>query len=382
MKVLLYSYEYPPLGGGVANALKHILPELSKQENLEIDFVTSALDNKFAKYELFPRITVHKLPIGKKSQHNLHKQSAKDMIIFTFMAYFYTWKLILAKKYDFNHFFGFPGGIVSLLFRWRMRYIISLRGIEVPGYSPKFGNWYKIYRPFAWLSWKFADAVITNSQALGELAQKTMPNLKFGVITNGVDVEAIKPKTEDDKFPEFTVTAGGTILGKIKGLDYLMTGFAKLHKEFPDTKLKLIGSGDARPELEDLAMKFSIQDAVEFLGRQPHEWIEQNLGKFHMLCLPSLNEGMSNAMLEGLSAGLPLVITETGGTKEILDENKNGMIVPQQDSESIYLALRKLYLDPELRIKMGKASRAKAEQMSWQQVGQDYYNLYKDTVKQ
>jgi glycosyltransferase involved in cell wall biosynthesis len=381
MRLILYAYEYPPLGGGVGNALKNILRDFGQFKDLHVDFVTSALDNKHSVEKLNAAVTMHRLPMGTRTPENYHKQKASDMIRFSWQAYWYTWKLQSKHKYDFTHFFGFPGGLVSLLFRWKWRYLVSLRGIEVPGYSPKYGKWYLLYRPVAWWIWKFADRVIVNSSGLGELAQETMPKLKWELIANGVDTVKIKPAPEREKFHLFTVTAGGTILGKIKGLDYLVEGFAKLHKEYPDTRLELIGSGDLEPRLREMVKDLNVEQVVEFLGRKPHDWIEENLPKYHVLCLPSLNEGMSNAMLEGLAAGLPLVITQTGGTAEILREGINGFTVEKESAESIHQALRKLHLSNPLRISMGHKSRAIAEKMNWTVAAKQYYNIYQELAK-
>jgi UDP-N-acetylglucosamine:LPS N-acetylglucosamine transferase len=93
MKILFFNYEYPPLGGGAANATFHILRELSKIENLEIDLVTSSHDDKYYLEKIAKNIYIHKLAIGKKDK-NLHFQSVKDLFLYTWKAYFYSKKLI------------------------------------------------------------------------------------------------------------------------------------------------------------------------------------------------------------------------------------------------------------------------------------------------
>ena len=85
---------------------------------------------------------------------------------------------------------------------------------------------------------------------------------------------------------------------------------------------------------------------------------------------------MSNAMLEGLAAGLPLVITDTGGSRELL-ANDNGLLVESSSPEDIYVKLKKLYLDDDLREKMGQRSRELAEGMSWKSTAESYYKIYR-----
>jgi glycosyltransferase involved in cell wall biosynthesis len=373
MKILLFGYEYPPLGGGVANALKNLLAEFSTYADLEIDFVTSSLSGKFEVEQVYPRITFHRIPIGKRAPESYHKQRPRAVILYAVIGYLYAWKLILRKHYDLSHCFGLPGPTISMMFRWRMPYIASLRGVEVPGYNPKYQTWHTFYRPLVWLSWKLASKLIANSSKLKDLARKADRTSEILVIPNGVDTDLISPGKS--KFDNFTVTAGGTIMGPKKGLQYLVEGFALLNREFPDTRLKLIGSGDLEPEIRALIQRLNIESAVELLGRKNHEWIEQNLSRFHVLCLPSLNEGMSNAMLEGLAAGLPLVITDTGGAEELL-ANANGFIVEQRSPRDIFQKLKTLRLDDELRETMGRRSRQLAESMSWKSAAKRYYEIY------
>ncbi len=377
MKIILYGYEYPPLGGGVANALKHLLEEFSKYEDLEIDFITSSLDNKYKVEQKYPNIKFHYLKIGQRKQEDYHKQKPMHMISFSWKAYWYTWKLILRKKYDLNHFFGFPGGLVSLAFRWRMPYIVSLRGVDVPGYNERFKTFYLFYRPLSRVIWMFADKVITNSNGLRELARETAPKKPIEVIPNGVDIEKFHPVDKDKKYSKFSITAGGTLMGKKKGLRYLIEGFAFFHRQHRESQLTLIGSGDEEENLRELAKKLKIQNAVKFVGRKTHDWIAEHLPKFHVFVLPSLSEGMSNSALEALASGLPLILTNTGGTEEIL--NENGFVVQKKNPNEIHHRLKQLYIDPAKRTEMGRKSREIAEGMSWGVVGKNYHKLYKET---
>jgi glycosyltransferase involved in cell wall biosynthesis len=378
IRVLFYAYEYPPLGGGVANAVENLFEQFSKEKDLHIDFITSSLDNKWEVDDsLYSNITFYKIPVGKKTPENYHKQKAKDMVLYSWNAFLLTWKLIFKHKYNLAHFFGFPGGLVTLLFRWKMHYIISLRGVDVPGYNDRFGLYYKLfYTPLSWLIWQFADKVIANSKGLADLANQTSKK-SVNIIPNGVDISKFQVVDEKEKFENFTVTGGATLLGRKKGLEYLIRGFAKLNKEFPDTRLKLIGSGDLWDEFQNLINELNIEKSAELLGRKEHKWIEENLPKFHALCLPSLNEGMSNAALEGLASGLPLILTNTGGTEELLVEGENGFIVEKKNPDDIYDKLRKLYQDAELRKRMGENSRKRAESMSWESVAREYLDIYR-----
>lgn len=380
IRLLLYGYEYPPLGGGVSNALKNILKQFSSKDSLTIDFITSSLDNKFSIEQLYPNITMHRVPVGLKREKDFHTQTPLNMFRYTWHSYWLTWNLIRRHRYDFNHFFGLPGGLVSLMFRWKMKYMISLRGVDVPGHSQSHKHYYLLYRPLSRLIWKYAHKVITNSQKLADSASKTAPNVKIDIITNGVDTNSISPVDEKEKFDTFSITSGGTRLIAVKGLDYLIRGYAKFHREHNDSQLILIGSGKLENRLKELSNELGVKDSVQFLGIKPHSWIKKNLPRFHVYCLTSLNEGMSNSMMEAAAAGLPLVVTDVGGVDEILQNN--GLLIRKRNIDDIYLNLKKFYLNEEMRIQMGRKSREIASKMSWHHIAGQYYEAYLEMVRQ
>ena len=142
-----------------------------------------------------------------------------------------------------------------------------------------------------------------------------------------------------------------------------------------------MGDGNARAALSEQVEKLGLSDKVEFLGRIPREKTAPLYQEADVFVLPSLNEGMSNAMLEALATGLPILATDTGGAKEIVAEGQNGCIIRMKSAEDIAKKLEKLIKNPELRKKMSEDSRRRALEMSWEKVAEEYYNLYKSAVK-
>ncbi len=375
MRILFYGYEYPPLGGGAGNAIKNLFKKFAKEKDLYIDFVTSSLDNRYKVKKKFKNITFYELPTGVKSGNDFHSQKPINMMLYTFRSYLLTWKLVLNNNYDMSHFFGFPGGLVSLFFRWKMPYLISLRGVDVPGYNKKFNKYYILYKPLSWLIWKFASFVVTNSKELTKLAKETNRSINYKIIPNGVDENLWKPLDEKDKYKMFSITAGGTRMIKRKGLEYLIRGFAKFYSEVKTGQLVLMSDGEELDNLKRLVNQLDIEEAVIFNGVTEEDKIQRLLPRFHLFCLPSLYEGMSNAVLEALSCGLPVILTNTGGVKNII--KKNGFVVDMKDSEGIYDKIKKLYKDKELRRSMGRRSREIAEKKNWQKAADKYLDLYR-----
>jgi len=378
MRILFFNYEYPPLGGGAANATAYILEEYSKIPDLKVDLITSSIDSDYHLDKIGENISIHRLPIGK-NENNLHYQSQKDLLVYAWKAYFFSKKLAKKNKYDLSHsFFTIPCGFISLLLKWQFKipYIVSLRGSDVPGYSDRFIFLYKFVKPLVRLIWKKSFATVANSKGLKELALETNPKQEIGVIYNGINLSDFAPNPEKRPSDKIIITTGASRVTARKGINYLLEAIKTLISKYPEVYLKVMGDGNEKENLEKMAKELGLEKNVEFIGRIPREETFPYYQEASIFVLPSLNEGMSNAMLEALASGLPLVATDTGGTRELLKEGVNGFIIKMKDSRDIAEKLETLIRDKELRIKMGNESRKKAEKMSWERVADQYRKIY------
>jgi len=379
MRILFFNYEYPPLGGGAGVATSYILKEFTKIPDLEVDLVTSSVSEHYQLEKIGENIKIHRLPIGK-NKNNLHFQSQKDLLIYSWKAYFYARKLIKDKNYDLSHsFFTVPCGFLSMVYcKWyKIPYIVSLRGADVPGYAERFSLIYKILIPLIKKIWKNASYVISNSQGLKDLAIKSSSKQNIDIIHNGINIEEFKPDFSQKDNGRFIITPGASRITSRKGLEYLIEAVAMLAKKYPQILLKIIGDGIERKKLEKQAAESGVKNNVFFVGIVKHNEVNKYCQEADVFVLPSLNEGMSNAMLEALASGLPIIATDTGGSKELIKEGLNGFMIKIKDSDDIAEKLEKLIVNPELVKSMGAESRKIAENMSWKKVAQQYCDLYK-----
>jgi glycosyltransferase involved in cell wall biosynthesis len=118
-----------------------------------------------------------------------------------------------------------------------------------------------------------------------------------------------------------------------------------------------------------------VDGKVDFLGSVSHDKLTELYRSADVFVLPSLNEGMSNSLLEAMASGLAIIATDTGGTGELVD-GQNGVIVAQNSAAEIYDALEKIYNDREALNKMKISSREKVADFSWAKVGDRYKDLY------
>ncbi len=386
MRILFFNYEYPPLGGGAANATAYLLREYAKIKDLKIDLVTSSTNSQYQQEKIGENIIIHKLPIGKNKE-NLHFQSQKELLVYSYKAYFFSKKLIKKNQYYLTHsFFSIPCGLLSLLFKWQfdIPFIISLRGADVPGYAERFTWIYKILTPLIKFIWKKADKVVANSQGLKDLALKTNPQQKIEIIYNGIDTEKFQPlelsKISNDIQEKFIITSGASRITSRKGLKYLLQSVQILSQKYPRVYLEIMGDGDQKSELEKLAQDLKINERVKFFGRIPREKTVQYYQRASVFVLPSFNEGMSNAMLEALATGLPIIATKTGGAEELIMEGKNGFIIKMKNAKDIAQKLEKIIRDNHLQKTMRENSRSQALSLSWKEVARKYTIIYKNII--
>jgi L-malate glycosyltransferase len=368
VKILMLNYEFPPLGGGAANATYYLLKEFSKIKDLEIDLVTSSTD-KFRIQQFAPNIKIHFLDIGKDG--NLHYQSQKDLLKYSWKAYKYSKQLMKEKGFNLCHaFFGIPCGFIAM--KLGLPYLVSLRGSDVPGHNPKFKLLDKlIFKRLSKKIWNKSKLTIANSKDLRDEAYLTSKKKEIKIIVNGIDTSFYKPTKKENSMKKFRIFYAGR-LSIVKGLDFLLKALSQLDK---NSELILAGDGDQKDHLQELSKKLGIKNQVKFLGILNKEDLRKEYLNASVFCLPSLHEGMSNTVLEAMACGLSIVITNTGGVNLLMKDN--GIVVKSESSEELFLALKKIKENKELRNNMGKKSREIAEKMSWKNMAKSYLEIYR-----
>lgn len=378
MKVLFLNYEYPPLGGGAGNATAYLIREYAGMSDLEVHLVTSAVGSEYSRETVGERVFVHRVPIGKDPD-NLHYQSRKNLLAYSRRGYLFARKLMRTEGgFDLVHaFFSVPCGFQAMLLgaEFRIPYLVSLRGADVPGYSERFKALYFVLKPLIRLIWGRSAGVISNSEGLRELASRTDPKRNIPVIPNGVDTGEFTPagKCPDDGSIDILVVSR---LTPRKGIRFLIRALPSLPAS---VRLRIAGGGGERESLEALADGLGVSDRIEYLGLVPHGSLPQIYRDADIFCLPSLNEGMSNTVLEAIASGLPIVATVTGGTEELVQDGENGFFVRKESPEDLADRIGKLAADPDLRARMGAESRRRAESMSWRSVATRYVTVYRES---
>ncbi len=192
------------------------------------------------------------------------------------------------------------------------------------------------------------------------------------VIYNGVDTPAVTEPAE----PTDLLFVGAP--GPRKGLDLLPAMLREVHRDAPDTRLRIVGfSRHDEPSLVDAFSRQGCLDAVEWVGKLRSEQIASHYRSAKLLVVPSRYEGLPMVVLEAGAVGLPAVATDVGGTREAVRHGQTGLLV-EPASIALAAGCQELLADELKRKRLGQAMKRLVEtQFSVRRQVSSYVNLYR-----
>lgn len=376
MRILMFNNEFPPLGGGTGVVNYHLLREIADYPDIGVDLVTSFSSCHHDEIRQFSeRITIYQLPVNSR---NIHHASNRELLTYAWRAFRLSRRLVQRHRYALSFAFaGVPAGAISYALQaiTGLPYLVSLQGPDVPGFEARYRYLYPFLKPLLRRIWSRAAVVTAISEAHQRLAHQMTPELDIPIIHNGVDTRTFYPTTEPRQGALVRILCVGRLIAR-KGQHHLLQAFANLRaRDDRPVRLTLAGTGDAEGTLQRLAIDLGVADAVTFTGPVPYHDMPVVYRQADIFVLPSQSEGMSMALLEAMASGLPVVVTNTGGTAELVHEGVNGHVVPWADVPALTQALASLVQDKLARQDMGHASRRIGRQYAWPTVTQAYLQL-------
>jgi L-malate glycosyltransferase len=217
-----------------------------------------------------------------------------------------------------------------------------------------------------------AHAVGSTSEVMAKQVRKLVPTINDVAITPfGVDTDQFRPRPD---LRDTTALTIGTVrkLARKYGIDVLIRAFARLRSDpqlaasgvADRLRLLIVGEGPERPSLEELAADLGVQQRTQFVGNVPHREVPEWLNRMDIFGATSRldSESFGVAVIEASSCALPVVVSDVGGLPEVVDDKLTGLVVPREDVEATFRALKTLVEDPDLRDRMGTAGHERVRQ--------------------
>jgi glycosyltransferase involved in cell wall biosynthesis len=301
--------------------------------------------------------------------------------LFDIFAVIRLYKLLRDLKPDVLHIHSYRAAI------WG-RPLGRLAGVPVIIYSVhnKWGG--KIHSILDRWTSRYGDVVIPFSVAVKKVlieGSRINPSKVSAPVYIGVDIEKFTVVSESDiqeVRKGLAINETDNVIGFVgalseqKGLMYLVDAVDNLRYEFPNLRCLLIGEGEQERHLKAKVNKLGLQEHVLFLGQRYD--IPELLCLMDIFVLPSLWEGLPQAILEAMAAHCPVIASAVDGTPEIITHGVDGWLIPPHDSSALRDSLVKLLENEELRKNLAnRGYETVCKRFSVKRMVSEFDNLYK-----
>ena len=390
MTICLITYQYPPYPGGVGSAIYRIAKNLAKRD-VDIHIIAPGPHQLTDKISPVTEdgVTVHRT-FSILSDYHADPQSLQVLGD-------YITKLHHEQHFDLVHAAflmppGFLGAIVAAEIDRPL--IVSVRGSdwEVLRYSIQHA---------ANLRWVLERASYVTSVS-DDLMQKMrrLVEIEEGQVISNVfdasifDTRALSELVKDHPDRRQVLaesffrlkSQGGAVIGTagflrpIKGFHILLQAVERVVKTHPDTCLLVVGQFARESYKREMLKQIrdrGLKRHVVFTGYVPHRDVLAWMREMDIFAFPSLHEGSPNALLEAMACGLPIAASRVGGIVDIVEDDRDVLLVPADDVDMLSQKLQQLVRDMELRKRLGRAAKQKVEsQFSPDRETENWLDIY------
>ncbi len=319
------------------------------------------------------------------------KQNPLNYLQVPFFLFFQLLNIIkLVKKHDIKIIHAhwvIPQGLLAviykLFFNKKIKILTTAHGADI--YSMK-GILPNVLKQF---TIKNADKITCVSNALKNEALRLYPKENIEVIPMGINTDLFSAekytpeiKTRFGINNKFLLFAGRLV--EKKGLEYLLLAMPEVLRQFPDTKLLVVGDGPEKNSLKTLAKKLNIEKNIIFAGSIEHKKLPEYFAAADIFIGPSVqasggdSEGFGLVFAEALSCKTPVITTDLPAIADIVQNNINGFAVEQKNSKELAKKIIFLLKNPDKIKEMGEAGRKfVSANFDWKIVSEKYKNLIK-----
>jgi len=375
MRILIATGIYPPDIGGPATMLGALAKSL-EENGLEIRILTYSDIVSKDEEKIFRVGRGHYLRYFLKMLR-LSKWAEVVYVTDTYsVGYFaYLIKKITGKKYILR-FAGNGAWETAVNKGWINDYILDFQDKTYPKKIEKMKKRIKKIMVNA-------DKIIAVCNFLRELAVKIGASReKIKVIYNSIDFAKkegyrIGLRERFGKNAKIMIYSGRLV--PWKGIDAVIKIMPKLINKLGNVNFLVLGDGPEEKNLKSQASNLKIDRNVHFLGRISHDEIISYLQESDLFVLNTNYEGLSHAILEAMKAGVPIITTKVGGNPEIIEDNKDGLLVSYNNKEELFEAAVKILTNDDFKRSLVANAREKLEKFNWEQNVKETIKVIKET---
>ena len=371
MKIMVVIHEYPPVGGGGGKTAEDVCRGLAKRGH-EVLVITPHF-KRLARREENGTLIIERVRCMRRYPY---KATLLDMGLFIIACSIKGRQIMRTWKPDIIHaHFGVPAGAAA----WQLSrcsgipYIVTAQLGDVPGGVPeKTERVFKIIKPLTVPIWFGAQKIVSSSNHIDRLIKIAYPGIKPVIIPNGFDFEQLQGlEFNSHKIPQIAF-AGRLVIQKnplqiIKSL-----------LQIKDLKWKavILGDGPLSPQVRQAIYDADLQNRVQMLGWVDPQEVIRIFNQSDILFMPSEQEGLPLAGLQGLACGMALVLSNAGSNQDLIINGKNGECITIGNENGYSRALRDLLQSPQKLLSSRLASRELARKFDLEKIVDQYEALY------
>lgn len=381
MKILMFNYEYPPIGGGGGVVHAQIAQGLAERH--EVCVVTSSFRGLPSREER-RGVEIHRVPVLGRSRKN----AASTASLVTYPPSAWLWGINRSRMRDFdvvNSHFAVPTGPGSLPLAktYGLPHVLTVHGGDLYDPSKRLSpHRIPVVRGVVRAVLRHSDVVVAQSNNTRDNARNLYGyEGAVEVIPLGVDFPTSLPAPNPETLDVPSDTHRAVTVGRLverKGVDRLLHILARPGCD--GVSLVVVGEGPERERLEDLADEIGIQSRVSFVGYVSEERKWQILISSDFYVSATLHEGFGLVFLEAMRAGLPVVTYDHGGQTDFLTDGETGYLVPAGSEDGMVSAIRRLLRKPERAGRIGRRNRELSKQFDIERCVTAYERLFERII--
>ncbi len=301
-------------------------------------------------------------------------------------------RVFLREKPQMVHSMTPKAGLLSMMASWIVRVPVRIHTFTGLVFPTATGLTKRILMLTDWITCACATHIIPEGEGVradllnNHITNKDIRVLGYGNV-RGIDLEhyrrseevmSVATKIHQDGI--FTFVFVGRIVGD-KGINELVEAFSRLHDVYPDTRLLLVGpyETDMDPISKETQDTIATYGSIETVGAVSD--VRPYFAASDALVFPSYREGFPNVVIEAGAMGLPSIVTDINGSREIIRQGENGVIIPTHSAEAIYDAMEQFVEDRESTLRMASNARQMvASRYEQSFVREQLYDFYRKVL--